>query len=65
MDEQSPDQVGEWSVGLNQTGLVTLTFVHSSTMKAYLSGKGQKTHVTLTARQAKSLGADLAEASSG
>jgi hypothetical protein len=65
MNEQSPDQVGEWSVGLNQTGLVTLTFVHSSSMKAYLSGKGQKTHLTLTAWQAKSLGAHLVDASSG
>jgi hypothetical protein len=65
MDEQNPDQVAEWSVGLNSAGLVTLTLVHSSTMKAYLSGKGQKTHVTLTARQAKSLGADLVDASSG
>jgi hypothetical protein len=65
MEAQKDDQVAEWSVGLNSAGLVTLTLIHSSTMKAYLSGKGQKTHVTLTARQAKSLGADLVDASSG
>lgn len=60
MGEDTTEAVADWEVE-SDGGLIHLTFVHSASMREYLSGKGQTTKLTVTVRQAIGLADALRE----